>query len=119
MLKQNVYTVGIKRKFWWGYKKYKVLHHQTSTYISRDELKNVLNIRPRLFLYLADGTELCVSEIESRDWKLYPDYKKVKQSQEAKAKRAARKEVAQITAHHKEALSTEGSPMPEELLNLN
>lgn len=94
-----VYRVGIKRKWWFGYKEYHVLHHVTSTYVDRPELKNSINIKPRLFLYLTDGSEICIPEIDTKGWKVYPEYKKVKKTLEAKAKKEP-KEMAILTTQH-------------------
>ncbi len=77
------YRLGIKR--WWGYKVYHVTNHRHKTYIMRNELKNLLNIQPTLDLELVDGSQISIPDIESRQWKLYPEYR----IQEAKKARAA------------------------------
>ena len=60
---------------WWGYKVYHVTNHRHKTYIMRNELKNLLNILPTLDLELVDGSQISIPDIESKQWKLYPEYR--------------------------------------------
>ncbi len=86
-----VYTVGIRRKFLPIYKKYKVVDHVQNTFIVRNEFKDALNVIPRLFLDLVDGSQVCVSRIDQRDWKVYPDYReKVELETKERLKQAAK-----------------------------
>jgi len=77
-----IYTVGIKKKFWPGYKKYKVKSHLTETRVEtylfdaygkpRETFMD--QIRPRLVLTLVDDTKILVPNITETEWMLYPDY---------------------------------------------
>lgn len=98
------YRLGVKRKWWFGYKVYTVKDHNHMTYIMREELKNLLNIRPKLNLSLVDGSQISIPDIESRQWKLYPEYRTIE------AKRAALKVrlEAKAAARATEPRQTEG-----------
>jgi hypothetical protein len=66
-----MFQVGIKRRYWFGYKKFKVkaafvrgftvMHDATGMQFDAP-------IQPYLVLKLLDGTEHYVTDIEHRDW---------------------------------------------------
>ncbi len=68
-----VYTVGIKRRFWFGYTKYRVTKHQTQFGMTTDIGSFTLG-SPRLLLTLENGDTLAVAEILNRDFVIYADF---------------------------------------------
>lgn len=78
-----VYTIGIKRKFWFGFTKYLVKGHRTQF-----ELQNHKLDKPRLILTLEDGSELALADVMNRDFILYSDFKDVQRKMEDERERA-------------------------------
>jgi len=58
------YTLGIKRRFWPGYTKYRVTAHETD--YNANEI--------RLIIHLADGSKMVIPNMDRRVFKLYPDF---------------------------------------------
>lgn len=97
-----VYTIGIKRKFWFGYQKFRVTAHRTQFEIGGVELKS-----PRLILTLEDGATVAIADIMSRDHVVYADFEegKKKAEKEAEEKRQAeldKKATAEVEQFMKE-----------------
>jgi len=78
------YTVGIKRKWLPGYKKYQVKGHRTEAKITAyvygpgGKIIEQMPIEhsPTLVLTMRDESQLFIRNILEREWKLYPDYAK-------------------------------------------
>ena len=76
------YTVGIKRKWLPGYKKYKVKGHRTEAKIlvnlfnAKGEVSEQIGVEhpPSLVLTMRDESQVIIRDILQKDWKLYPDY---------------------------------------------
>lgn len=65
------YTIGIKRKWLPGYKKYLVTQHRTQFVVGGKELPH-----PRLVLSLVSGDELAIGMIDCRDFIVYADFQR-------------------------------------------
>jgi hypothetical protein len=61
-----MYKLGIKRRYWFGYKIYHVIGHKTE----------VLGASSRLLLTMTDGVQLAIPEIHKRVVRTYPEYRK-------------------------------------------
>lgn len=73
-----MYTVGVKRQNWPGFRKFKVKGHRTETeirYKSADGRDIIKDIKPRLVLTLKDDSTYVVPDIETKEWILFGDYK--------------------------------------------
>lgn len=64
----SFYTIGIKRKWFWGYDKYRVVNHKVD-FAAQREFK-----RPKFCLTLPSGAELTLPDYEGLQTILYPDY---------------------------------------------
>lgn len=62
---QPTYTVGIKRRFFFGFRRFKVFAHETDTSAGIG----------RLVLTLADGGFLVIPRLDRLAVKIYPDYR--------------------------------------------
>lgn len=58
----SLFQIGIKRRFWFGYKKYTVVAYKTE----------VLGEGARLVLHLPDGVSLAVPDIHRKMVSVYP-----------------------------------------------
>ena len=74
----EIYTVGIKGKFWPFFTNYLVRAHRIET-----NIKGVA-IPPRLVLTLADDSQVIIGKIEEKTWKVYSDFIPVYEALEAK-----------------------------------
>ena len=74
------YTIGVKRRFWFGYKKYLVVKHVSEGWVECGPQLERCLIAPRLVLTQVDGALVVVSNIQLRDWVIYPDFKAFKES---------------------------------------
>ena len=66
-----MFEVGVKRKFWFGYKSYivtKAFVRGFTTLYDASDMAFDAPINPYLVMILPDGTEFYVSDIEHRDW---------------------------------------------------
>jgi hypothetical protein len=76
------YTIGVKRRWLPGYRTYRVKGHTTECVISSPifnpdgKLNRVVEIqvKPRLALTLIDDSRVIIPEIDTVEWKVYPDY---------------------------------------------
>ena len=70
------YTIGIKRRFWFGYTFYKVTNHFYETHIEVKQGGKIVHvpINPRMVLETNQGQFIVISNIWARDW-LIKDYK--------------------------------------------
>lgn len=66
------YTVGIKRSFLPGYRKFKVVNNWIEVQVDG------FQIEPRMVLELKNGTELSIPGINKKAVKVYADYKDFK-----------------------------------------
>ena len=60
-----MYKLGIKRRFWFGYKWHQVVSHATE----------VLGDSARLVLTFADGVKMAIPHIHKRMVVAYPEYR--------------------------------------------
>jgi len=76
----NFYTLGIKRKWWFGYKKYQVTAHHLECVtvknirIGEDIVSQMFGFKPKFILSLHNGDELSIPGFEDLNYKLYSDY---------------------------------------------
>lgn len=74
----NTYTVGVKRRFLPGFKKYQVVKHFVeSTLPIKNEQGQIIMIReiePRLIMIFLDGSELSLPFFKDMTLRAYPDY---------------------------------------------
>lgn len=69
-MKNYHYTIGVSRKFWFGYKIYKK--------VTKHFYENVVNNAAfplRLVLVFSDGSELSIGGVEDKSIKVFDDYK--------------------------------------------
>ena len=75
-----MYTIGIKRKFFFGYRKFVVRHHWTESVIRHsvpgDPAISYRPIQPRLCLEMPDDSVVIVPNIVATEWKVYPDFQR-------------------------------------------
>jgi hypothetical protein len=75
-----MYTIGIKRKFFFGYRKFVVNHHWTESVIQHkipgDEAVSYHQIPARLCLELTEGSVVILPNIVATEWKVYPDFQR-------------------------------------------
>lgn len=79
-----MYTIGIKRRFFFGFKKFYVKGHRMEVDVamtSFDGRKIIAQISPRLVLNLKDESIVLISNIDQKTWKLYRDFNKPKEVQ--------------------------------------
>jgi len=72
------YRVGVKRKWFPGFRKFHVKRHEVQTYIHRPELKGTpqefVTIEPRLILTLVDDSIVVIGGIMFHNFKIYPEF---------------------------------------------
>lgn len=64
-----IYRIGIKRRYWFGYKVYRVIGHRTEKITEFGE-----SCAPRLILRITSHAQVIISQIDKRDWMIYPEY---------------------------------------------
>lgn len=72
-----MYTIGIKRKFGIGFRKYRVKGHTTefSLRVTGENGDPVIrDIKPRLVLRLEDDSRVLIPKIEDKEWRIYSDF---------------------------------------------
>jgi hypothetical protein len=72
-----MYTIGIKRDYFPGFRNFRVKGHKTEAeirYKTSDGRDIIKPIKPRLVLTLSDNSTYIVADIETRDWKLHKDF---------------------------------------------
>ena len=64
-----VYTIGVKRRFWFGYRDYLVNSHRVEVKIGD------VKVEPRLILDCADGSTVVIGQCDRHGYIVHADYK--------------------------------------------